>query len=384
MRFSVLLPTRNGGRFIKDCIASVTNQSFNDFELIISDNASTNETVEAIQKFMPNKNIKYLRLERVVPVTDNWNNALNASSGDYFLMIGDDDCLLPGYFETMNDLIKKLNYPDCIHYQGYLYIFPEAVHGNKNSYYDPTWGYQQQEGELSKELRLRMVKSFFKFKGGFQFNSQLTLVSRRILKKVKNGFYRAPFPDFYSACVLLLDAEKFFFIPRKLVIVGISPKSAGYYHYNQKNDEFLKYLSSTVQYNDSIHSSALFSSELQWLEILQNEYTDRLSEVSIDFKSYLKNQSSDWCRQYALGYINFYKLLFNSKYLSISNWLFHFFPRMIYRFFNRWKREIIGRPSRLKLLFPKSIPVPKCSSIKDFANWITQKSIAMNESNDVK
>ena len=34
-------------------------------------------------------------------MTENWNNALNKSSGDYVLMIGDDDYLLPGFFEKM-------------------------------------------------------------------------------------------------------------------------------------------------------------------------------------------------------------------------------------------------------------------------------------------
>jgi len=49
MRFSVLLPTRNGGKFLESCIRSILEQDYNDFELVISDNANTDATPSIVR-----------------------------------------------------------------------------------------------------------------------------------------------------------------------------------------------------------------------------------------------------------------------------------------------------------------------------------------------
>ena len=51
MKFSVLLPTRNGGRYLGDCIRSVLSQPYEDMELIVSDNANTDDTQKIIESF---------------------------------------------------------------------------------------------------------------------------------------------------------------------------------------------------------------------------------------------------------------------------------------------------------------------------------------------
>ena len=51
MRFSILLPTRNGDNFLDNCIRSILEQDHADFELIISDNANTDATPDIIRTF---------------------------------------------------------------------------------------------------------------------------------------------------------------------------------------------------------------------------------------------------------------------------------------------------------------------------------------------
>jgi glycosyltransferase involved in cell wall biosynthesis len=106
VKFSVLLPTRNGGRFLAYCISSILEQPYYDMELVISDNANTDETQDVITSFAGDPRLKVIRLETPVSVTDNWNKALYASSGEYILVMGDVDCLLPGYFDSVEQLVK--------------------------------------------------------------------------------------------------------------------------------------------------------------------------------------------------------------------------------------------------------------------------------------
>ena len=105
MKFSVLLPTRNGGVYLESCIRSILEQNYADMELIISDNANTDSTPQIVAMFTHDSRVKSLRIDQPVSVTDNWNNAFRASSGDYTLMMGDDDYMLPCCLERIEEIL---------------------------------------------------------------------------------------------------------------------------------------------------------------------------------------------------------------------------------------------------------------------------------------
>ena len=55
MKFSVLLPTRNGGKYLESSIESVLSQDYQDMELIVFDNANTDNTAEVVNSFSNDK-----------------------------------------------------------------------------------------------------------------------------------------------------------------------------------------------------------------------------------------------------------------------------------------------------------------------------------------
>ncbi len=61
MKFSVLLPTRNGGPFLANCIRSILDQGYDDLELAISDNANTDKTPQIIRAFSGDPRVMILR-----------------------------------------------------------------------------------------------------------------------------------------------------------------------------------------------------------------------------------------------------------------------------------------------------------------------------------
>ena len=85
-----MLPTRNGGAFLENCIGTILDQPYDDMELVVSDNANTDNTPNFLAS-ISDPRLKVIRTEEPVSVTENWNRALNSSSGDYILMIGYDD-----------------------------------------------------------------------------------------------------------------------------------------------------------------------------------------------------------------------------------------------------------------------------------------------------
>ncbi len=117
-RYSVLLPTRNGGPFLDGCLRSVLELDRHDFEVVVADNANTDETVAVLGAYDTDPRLRVIRSERLLTVTENWRVALDASRGEYLLMIGDDDLVLPELFERLDDIIDRYDRPDCVTFNG--------------------------------------------------------------------------------------------------------------------------------------------------------------------------------------------------------------------------------------------------------------------------
>ena len=105
MKFSALLPTRNRLEYLKFAVDTVRRQDYDDWEIVISDNASDENIGQWVDTLQDGR-VKYSRSDQFVPVTDNWNRSLVHSSGDWVIMLGDDDGLMPGYFSRAAALIS--------------------------------------------------------------------------------------------------------------------------------------------------------------------------------------------------------------------------------------------------------------------------------------
>jgi glycosyltransferase involved in cell wall biosynthesis len=97
-RVSLALPVYNGEKFVADAIRSILDQEYSDFELIITDNASTDATEAICRQFATSDDrIKYFRNERNLGAGPNFNLGFKLSSGDYFKWCACDDCLSPNF-----------------------------------------------------------------------------------------------------------------------------------------------------------------------------------------------------------------------------------------------------------------------------------------------
>jgi len=99
-KISIGLPVYNGERFLRSKLESILNQSYENFELIISDNASTDNTELICKEFTQMDNrIKYYRHLQNKGATWNFNFVLEKASCDYFMWTAVDDILLRQFIE---------------------------------------------------------------------------------------------------------------------------------------------------------------------------------------------------------------------------------------------------------------------------------------------
>ena len=307
MKFSVLLPTRNGGKYLKSCIESVLSQDYKDMELIVFDNANTDNTAEVVNSYSNDKRLKYYRIDSVVSVTDNWNNALKKSSGDYVLMMGDDDFLLPGYFDTLDKIIKENDFPDGISYFGYSFIYPDAVDNTVGYYSDPHYDYEKKlidSGKTTKNQLKSIVYDMFKFKNRVPLNTLPHIWSRKVINRVDGELFRPPYPDHFALNAIFLKANSWIFSKKKLYIIGVTPKSYGHYVFSdndQKGGE--DYLGISGDFPGQLPGSALINNMYVWLQLLKDNYPDYLGDVQISRNGYVRHQLHYWISQYRHGSI---------------------------------------------------------------------------------
>ncbi len=102
----ILLASYNGEKFIKEQIQSILEQSHSNFNLIISDDNSSDSTVEIIKSLQElDGRIKLVKNSGVKGVVGNFNNALKHSTSNYIMFADQDDCWLGSKVEKMLSLI---------------------------------------------------------------------------------------------------------------------------------------------------------------------------------------------------------------------------------------------------------------------------------------
>lgn len=100
--FTIVLATYNRSHIVGRAIKSVLAQTHRDFELIVVDDASTDDTSEAVASFQDGR-VRYLRHESNRGLAAADNTAIGAARGKYVCFLGDDDELLPGFLsETLH------------------------------------------------------------------------------------------------------------------------------------------------------------------------------------------------------------------------------------------------------------------------------------------
>ena len=99
-KISIGIPVYNGEKFIGKCIESILEQTNKNFELIISDNASTDSTPKICEKYLNKDNrIIFVRQDKNMGGGWNFNFLLQKAVGEYFVWVAADTFLLPEFLE---------------------------------------------------------------------------------------------------------------------------------------------------------------------------------------------------------------------------------------------------------------------------------------------
>lgn len=109
-KVSIIIPTFNRANFVGRAIESALSQDYENLEIVVSDNASTDLTWNAISRYSSDHRIRNFRNKNNIGMVRNWKLALNNYiEGDWFLILSDDDYLID------NEYISKAMKLACEH-----------------------------------------------------------------------------------------------------------------------------------------------------------------------------------------------------------------------------------------------------------------------------
>lgn len=224
-KFTIIIPTRDRADTLAYALTSATKQDYTNLEIIVSDNASQDNTFNIV-KSMNDSRVRYINTGRRVSMSHNWEFAISHVDEGWVTVLGDDDAILPGALKTVNQIIDSTG-TQAIRSNGCDYAWPTL----RNTKY----------GRMSLSLRrgykrvrsadalcqvmsgtLRYINLPVLYNGGF---IDFSLVKKA--KSITGSFFLSMTPDTYSGIVFSFLTEEYIYSHEPLAINGGSHHSGG-------------------------------------------------------------------------------------------------------------------------------------------------------------
>lgn len=264
--FTIIIPTRNRYDTLPYAVATVLNQGFQDFELLISDNSDEKKfnEAESIHKTWNDLRVRVIRPNRVLSMSDHWEFAISRAEGSYLILFGDDDGLVADALQIIYSVIQRTK-TDIVSWARVEYNWPD-----RDEYPNQiVFPYLNKTGFINSSNFIRKVvayKTDYRFLPMF-YNSAIRTSLVNSLKIETGKIFSATSPDIYSGFAFAHLSKRYLSVGHPLSINGVSAKSNGAAH------------SIDSRPRGSDHWSLLTQSTIKWPSILPDMYTGYLGIV---------------------------------------------------------------------------------------------------------
>lgn len=230
MRISIAIPTRERADYLGACLRTCVAIADPDVEIIVSDNASADHTQQVVEGFADPR-IRYLNTGARVSMRQNFENAINATRGEYVIMMGDDDAIAPGQFPLLRQILQARK-PKCLSWRSRYYLWPDKL--------QPDGGGRlklasyQSFGAISAvnapEILTRLVEARL---SGHDVVPMIYhgAVHRSVIEALRartGQVFGCSVPDVYFQVAANAFIDEVLFVEHPFSIQAISPKSTGF------------------------------------------------------------------------------------------------------------------------------------------------------------
>ena len=211
---SVCIPTYNGAKYIAQTIESILNQTFTDFEVIVSDDGSSDNTLEIVGSFNDPRIVRIDRLSKV-GAEANWNNAVATASASLVKLVCQDDLLYPQCLEVEVQTMSKSENQDV----SFCFHLRDFVTPNSRKLSARRVGYSNLQKYSKTEILTKVVRS-----GGNPIGEPMAVTMRK-LSLNSAGKFRGDYVIDLDMWSKLSDQGSALFIEQHLSAFRISKTS---------------------------------------------------------------------------------------------------------------------------------------------------------------
>ena len=211
---SVCIPTYNGAKYIAQTIESILNQTFTDFEIIVSDDGSLDKTLEIVSSFNDPRIVRIDRLSKV-GAEANWNNAVATASASLVKLVCQDDILYPQCLEVEAQTMNRSENQDV----SFCFHLRDFVTPNSRKLSSRRVGYSNLQKYSKTEILTKVVRS-----GGNPIGEPMAVTMRK-LSLNSAGKFRGDYVIDLDMWSKLSDQGSALFIEQHLSAFRISKTS---------------------------------------------------------------------------------------------------------------------------------------------------------------
>ena len=229
-KLSIIVPTRERSDTLVHTMRTLVSQDYPDCEILVSDNASLDNTKEVVASFTDAR-IRYINTGKRVSMSENWEFALQYAQGEFITYIGDDDGFLPRAISKAMALLEDTGM-SALAWDRVNYNWPSFTTEGAGNW---IWVRVGKSHTYLAESRKRLAK-LLQFRDGFAY-SRLPgvyhgIVRKSLTDKVKESSSRKIFfdsisPDIFSALVIGMVLDRYLLSEYPFTIAGASRHSTG-------------------------------------------------------------------------------------------------------------------------------------------------------------
>jgi hypothetical protein len=225
VKFSVVIPTRERAELLRHALHTCLDQNLDDYEVIVSDNDSSPPTRAVVDEVASPK-VRYVRTPGPLAMSSNWDFAVSHARGEYVLLIGDDDGLLPHALKELDILIRDAR-PKALRWEPAYYTWPSFALAGQENYLRLPLGRGVREVDATDVMRKVIQFRELYTSLPMLYNAAVHRDVLATLRKKTGRVFPHPVPDVYSGFAVAAVAGRFLTTEVPMSIAGQSGASNG-------------------------------------------------------------------------------------------------------------------------------------------------------------
>ncbi|MCM8809505.1 MAG: glycosyltransferase [Candidatus Omnitrophica bacterium] len=239
--FSIIVPTRNRAKLlVESAIPSIVDQDFDDYEIVICDNNSSDNTKELVENLMKqNPKIRYIYSPIWIPKEKFFEFSMKQARGEYLILFFDDDVFVKNTLNFCYSILSKFQPPILTFSNRVVYYYPDWCGSNEKNMLKIPFHTEEILIKDSKKQLEKIFDNLDLLPGTPDVTNSFYSTSfiLELIEKYKTLFPFGHMGDYNIACYTLANIEYYVFYDGPIIIFG---------HWSQNTTQQLRFLQTTM------------------------------------------------------------------------------------------------------------------------------------------